>query len=94
MNAEGIIDAVITNDSDIFLFGLYLTRDVSWNVREDKDSIRLYKKTAMSLNRESLILFGLLMGGDYDNKVFNLYYYGLLLRDWHALCRRASSVAA
>ena len=73
---------------------LYLTHDVSWNVREDKDSIRLYKKTAMSLNRESLILFGLLMGGDYDNKVFNLYYYGLLLRDWHALCRRASSVAA
>jgi holliday junction resolvase YEN1 len=57
---------------------LYLTHEASWNVREDKDFIRLYKKTAMSLNRESLILFGLLMGGDYDNKVFNLYYRGLL----------------
>jgi holliday junction resolvase YEN1 len=51
---------------------LYLTCDVSWNVREDKDSIRLYKKTAISLNRESLILFGLLMGGD-NNKVFNSF---------------------
>ena len=75
---------------------LYLTCDASWNVREDKDFIRLYKKTVMSLNRESLILFGLLMGGDYDNKVFNLYIVVscCVTGRLDVLCRKASLVVA
>jgi hypothetical protein len=29
----------------------------------------MYKQSTGPMNREAFILFGLLMGGDYDNKV-------------------------
>jgi hypothetical protein len=36
------------------------------------------------MNREAFILFGLLMGGDYDNKVTLSDFYSLLQKGWQS----------
>jgi hypothetical protein len=89
MKSIGIIDTVITNDSDIFLFGALTViqkwvlfqfdwaslfnpvSKPSWNAKRDNGTIRVFQTDTMSMPRESFILFGLLVGGDYDNNVRN-----------------------
>ncbi|KIJ11021.1 hypothetical protein PAXINDRAFT_85124, partial [Paxillus involutus ATCC 200175] len=70
MNKDGVINAVMTDDSDAFVFGApTVLRNSSLN---SDDSIRLYTADAIkdrvckSLHGEAFALFALCCGGDYD----------------------------
>lgn len=43
--------------------------DFSWNIKKDKGAVRMYNTQAMPFDRDDFILLGILLGGDYDNKV-------------------------
>ncbi|KAG6836525.1 hypothetical protein H0H93_007134 [Arthromyces matolae] len=71
LNSEGLIDAIITDDSDSLVFGA--KRVIR---RVDKDNINNYYvydaeniRTARQLSHEDLIVFALLAGGDYHSAV-------------------------
>ncbi|KAM6489713.1 PIN domain-like protein [Amanita muscaria] len=71
LNAAGIIDAVLTDDSDAFLFGAtHVIR--SRPESKDPNEVTMYTRDAiesdhhLQLSPESLILIGVLAGGDYD----------------------------
>ncbi|KAF7976883.1 hypothetical protein HWV62_5423 [Athelia sp. TMB] len=67
MNKLGIVDAIITDDSNIFLYGAK-TVIRNWNVKSHGDAVRVFESSKFQLSRECLILDGLMMGGDYDQK--------------------------
>ena len=41
----------------------------SWNIKNDREYVYVRRAKPDSLTRNSLILFGLLVGGDYDDQV-------------------------
>ena len=70
MNSEGLVDAVITDDSDAFLFGaLHVYR----NVFESKKYVEAYAadriEVELGLDRERLAELALLLGSDYTEGV-------------------------
>lgn len=91
MSSQGMLDAVLTDDSDTLLFGvrtiirkwvfrleviasllIFLIIFNSWSIKKDKDTVRVYNVQSMPFERDDFILFGILLGGDYDNKVCNI----------------------
>ena len=64
----GLVDGVVTEDSDAFLFG---ARNVFRGVFQDK--IKHYSMNVierkLKLNRERMIIFALLLGSDYTEGV-------------------------
>ncbi|KAH9939893.1 PIN domain-like protein, partial [Amylocystis lapponica] len=65
MNRQGIIDAVLTDDGDAFIFGAeVIIRNPS--VKTDKDMVTMFKKAHIKLTCGDLLLFALLCGGDYS----------------------------
>ena len=64
----GLVDGVVTEDSDAFLFG---ARNVYRGVFQD--NIKHYSmnhiERKLKLNQEKLILFGMLLGSDYTEGV-------------------------
>eukprot|EP00924_Labyrinthula_sp_SR-Ha-C_P016040 maker-scaffold_4-snap-gene-17.49-mRNA-1 protein AED:0.05 eAED:0.07 QI:0/0/0/1/0.5/0.33/3/0/417 len=67
------VDGVITNDSDVFLFG---AENVYKNIFMDKKFVEAYKmrdiEKKLRLNREKIILLALLLGSDYTEGVKNI----------------------
>ncbi|KIK32990.1 hypothetical protein CY34DRAFT_100436, partial [Suillus luteus UH-Slu-Lm8-n1] len=72
MNVHGIIDAVITEDSDILIFGAPC---IIQTVKNDKDylNVQVFTEDGLehgcSLTRGDRLLIALLVGGDYDRGV-------------------------
>ncbi|KAG6818686.1 hypothetical protein H0H93_002807 [Arthromyces matolae] len=72
LNLQGHIDAVMTDDVDIFLFGANTIIRLP-NVVANGDQISLYTAAAISshrstnLTRPRIFLIAILSGGDYDN---------------------------
>ncbi|KAG1884894.1 PIN domain-like protein [Suillus subluteus] len=60
MNSVGTIDAVMTDDSDVFAFGC---RCVIWNSSFSDITVSVYEA---AMPREDYALVSLLCGGDYD----------------------------
>ncbi|KIJ07549.1 hypothetical protein PAXINDRAFT_26120, partial [Paxillus involutus ATCC 200175] len=101
MNKEGIIDAVMTDDSDVFVFGAQTVLQNS--TLSPDDTIKVYtadtirERVARSLHREGFILMAVCCGGDYDqtglrgcgcNTALGLVRCGLA----HGLCNATSNV--
>lgn len=70
-------------------------------MKKDGDFVNLRKWRVGFFNREALILFGLLTGGDYDNKVivYQMYFYSndtdaprTTRKDFTAAARRLRSL--
>ncbi|KAI0735529.1 PIN domain-like protein [Earliella scabrosa] len=72
MNALGIIDAVMTDDSDAFLFGARVVIRNPDFKRDGPDHVELYRASEIldkvRIGRGSMILLALLTGCDYDTK--------------------------
>ena len=70
LEAAGLVDGVITDDSDAFLFG---SRLVYKNIFEDKKHVEVYRsddiERELGLCRDDLIRGALLLGSDYTNGV-------------------------
>ena len=70
LEAAGIVDAVITDDSDAFLFG---AKSVFKNIFEDKKYVEVYRaedvEKELGLDRQDLIRAALLLGSDYTSGV-------------------------
>ncbi|GBE88123.1 Flap endonuclease GEN 1 [Sparassis crispa] len=74
MNQTGIIDAILTEDSDVLLFGARVViRNPKFKAGEEDPPIAMYRMSAIFSNPEiglktrgGLILYGLLCGNDYD----------------------------
>ncbi|KAJ7572805.1 PIN domain-like protein, partial [Mycena floridula] len=83
MNQSGAIDAIISEDSDTFIFGgLYVIRR---GPTKDYNDIILYDISLNSLLSPPALLFiAILCGGDYD-KVLGLHGCGILIA--YALCQ-------
>jgi 5'-3' exonuclease len=66
LEEAGLVDAVVTDDSDVLLFG---AKTVCRNIFEARKFVELYTADAISerlgLNREHLTLMALLLGSDY-----------------------------
>jgi 5'-3' exonuclease len=73
-NQIGAVDTVITEDSDVFLFG---ATSICSNIfsRDDNDHPEIYTmkniESTMKLDRSKLIQLGYLLGGDYTDGVRN-----------------------
>ncbi|KAK7027616.1 PIN domain-like protein [Favolaschia claudopus] len=72
MNKLGFIDAVITEDSDAFIFGAdcvirKLGADIEKNIQIFHS--RVLKVASVGLDEDGLLLYVLLAGGDYDDGV-------------------------
>ncbi|KAF8173270.1 PIN domain-like protein [Pholiota molesta] len=72
LNIEGYIDAVITSDSDAYLFGTKtLLRSIPKKDRKrdrkdlDEYDVYIASEEGLPINKDGLILFALLSGGDY-----------------------------
>lgn len=63
MNAAGIVDAVITDDVDFFVFGGRIALRPTGD-----DALALYDSSRMGLDRDAFVLVALLSGGDYDTQ--------------------------
>ncbi|KAL9652322.1 hypothetical protein ABK040_011979 [Willaertia magna] len=80
LSQKGLVDAVITEDSDLFLFGAkYVYRNVfgvSKNVNNAKKEIEEYSlnniEKTLGLKRWHLIELALLLGSDYTDGVHNV----------------------
>jgi Holliday junction resolvase YEN1 len=77
LNELGIVDAVWTDDGDAFMFGAKVLikehREGRGNAAKKSDNlIRVYRAADIErkhrINRQGLVLFALLSGGDYDTK--------------------------
>jgi Holliday junction resolvase YEN1 len=77
LNELGIVDAVWTDDGDAFMFGAKVLikehREGRGNAGKKSDNlIRVYRAEDIErkhrINRQGLVLFALLSGGDYDTK--------------------------
>jgi DNA excision repair protein ERCC-5 len=70
LEAAGIVDAVITDDSDAFLFG---AKNVFKNIFDDKKYVEVYRisdiEKELGLDRQDLIRAALLLGSDYTSGV-------------------------
>ncbi|KIP01684.1 hypothetical protein PHLGIDRAFT_80251 [Phlebiopsis gigantea 11061_1 CR5-6] len=70
MNRAGAIDAVLTDDSDVLVFGAH-TVIRNPNVKQDQDNVRVYTTHSVAscfgaaLDRDGLVLVAILSGGDY-----------------------------
>ncbi|KIJ09571.1 hypothetical protein PAXINDRAFT_102221 [Paxillus involutus ATCC 200175] len=70
MNKEGVIDAVMTDDSDAFVFGAQTVLQNS--TLSSDDTVKIYtadairQRVAPSLQREGFVLMAVCCGGDYD----------------------------
>jgi len=68
MNTSGIIDAVITEDSDVLVFGAQAVIRLQ-NNQLKKDNVTYYRSNDiegdMNLTRSGFLLYALLVGGDY-----------------------------
>ncbi|KAL1726301.1 PIN domain-like protein, partial [Schizophyllum commune] len=71
MSRYGLINGVLSDDSDLFLFG-GKTVIRSPSIKNDGDTVKFYRATdirrhsAIGLNQTQLVLFALLVGNDYD----------------------------
>lgn len=65
---EGIVDGVVTEDSDVFLFG---AKNVFRGVFNDNikyfSANKIMEK--LKLNREKLIIFAMMLGSDYTEGI-------------------------
>ncbi|KAG9760258.1 PIN domain-like protein, partial [Aureobasidium melanogenum] len=77
LNELGIVDAVWTDDGDALMFGAKVLikehREGCGNTAKKSDTlVRIYRAEVIEqkhrINRQGLILFALLSGGDYDTK--------------------------
>lgn len=70
LEEAGLVDGVITDDSDAFLFG---SRMVYKNIFDDRKFVEVYRlddvTREMGLDRQDLIRSALLLGSDYTNGV-------------------------
>eukprot|EP01028_Stygiella_incarcerata_P007511 TRINITY_DN31195_c0_g1_i2.p1 TRINITY_DN31195_c0_g1~~TRINITY_DN31195_c0_g1_i2.p1 ORF type:complete len:802 (+),score=258.62 TRINITY_DN31195_c0_g1_i2:245-2650(+) len=69
LNANGVVDGIITDDSDVFLFG---GTEVYRNVMSDKDGEHFSHEAITEefrFSREHFILLGMLLGCDYCDGV-------------------------
>lgn len=70
LNKEGLVDGVITNDSDAFLFG---ANNIYRNIFENKKYVEEYDAENIAkdlgLSRENLIEMALLLGSDYTEGI-------------------------
>lgn len=68
------MDAVLTNDADVFLFSAKVVITVP-NIKQDQDKISVYRAETIacgdraSLTRAGMVLIALLRGGDYSSGV-------------------------
>ncbi|KAJ7906134.1 XPG I-region-domain-containing protein [Mycena leptocephala] len=73
LNENGDIDGIITEDSDVFLFGAQcVIRTQGPSVQHSSlifTSESIKNTDAVSLDQDGLILCALLLGGDYDSGV-------------------------
>ncbi|KAK4530901.1 hypothetical protein CCYA_CCYA06G1758 [Cyanidiococcus yangmingshanensis] len=73
LNRTGVVDAVVTEDSDAFLFG---ARCVYRHIFEDSKYLEAYEmekiERNMGLTRDKLICLGLLLGSDYSDGVYGV----------------------
>ncbi|TCD68655.1 Gen1p [Steccherinum ochraceum] len=75
MNRNGYIDAVLTEDSDVFAFGVEtVIRTTIFPPRKSEVSVyrmdKVKELNAGTLNRPAIIFIGLVCGGDYDTVGF------------------------
>lgn len=70
MELANLVDGVVTDDSDVFLFG---ARSVYKNIFDERKYVETYFmkdiETELGLNREKLIRMALLLGSDYTEGV-------------------------
>ena len=70
LNAQGLVDGVVTDDNDVFLFG---ARVVYRNLFDAKSHVERYEveafTTELGLSRARLIQLALLLGSDYSTGV-------------------------
>ena len=70
LNAQGLVDGVVTDDNDVFLFG---ARVVYRNLFDAKSHVERYEMDAfaseLGLSRARLIQLALLLGSDYSTGV-------------------------
>lgn len=70
MELANLVDGVVTDDSDVFLFG---ARSVYKNIFDDRKYVETYFmkdiESELGLNREKLIRMALLLGSDYTEGV-------------------------
>ncbi|KAG2032393.1 PIN domain-like protein, partial [Suillus americanus] len=80
MNRAGVIDAVMTDDSDIFVFG---AKTVLRNSTLSVDTIKIYTAGAIQdqidhcLTGNAFITMAICCGGDYDKASFELVKWTL-----------------
>ncbi|KZP10974.1 PIN domain-like protein, partial [Athelia psychrophila] len=73
LNSVGMIDVVVTDDSDALVFGA-----VNIMRKRDKGNVSLYRakeiqsKVHSTMTHDGLILYALLAGGDYDNVCYGV----------------------
>ncbi|KAJ7595051.1 hypothetical protein C8J56DRAFT_885473 [Mycena floridula] len=79
LNADGVIDGILSDDVDTFVFGaLKVLRNLSNNLsgnksnpvlnsdgKDDKNHVRMYEAHKLSLHRDDMVLIALMYGGDY-----------------------------
>ena len=75
LNELGIVDAVWTDDGDAFMFGakmLIKEHREGKSAKKSDSLVRVYRADEIErkhrINRQGLVLFALLSGGDYDTK--------------------------
>ncbi|XP_078178846.1 5'-3' exonuclease family protein isoform X2 [Carex rostrata] len=70
MEMNNLVDGVVTDDSDVFLFG---ARSVYKNIFDDRKYVETYFmkdiESELGLNRENLIRMAMLLGSDYTEGV-------------------------
>ncbi|KZP30014.1 hypothetical protein FIBSPDRAFT_884659 [Athelia psychrophila] len=82
MSTASMIDAVVTANSDAFIFGAITVIKI-WKLREDKGMIKIFdaasihEKVDQHFTRDGFILYALLAGGDYNKGL-----QGWLNMDW------------
>ncbi|KAK0470115.1 PIN domain-like protein, partial [Desarmillaria tabescens] len=88
MNQAGLIDAIITEDSDVLVFGAKLILHRYAGILADPDLYTLYSaddicsSENIQLTQGGLFLFAILLGGDYANGL-----QGCGQKTAHALCK-------
>ncbi|KAF7979241.1 hypothetical protein HWV62_43214 [Athelia sp. TMB] len=76
MSMAGVIDAVVTADSDAFVFGA-VTVIQTWKLNQDKGMVKIFstanirEKVDQHLTNGGFLLYALLAGGDYDKGLKN-----------------------
>ncbi|KAJ3676310.1 hypothetical protein LUZ60_003722 [Juncus effusus] len=70
MEMNGLVDGVVTDDSDVFLFG---AKNVYKNIFDDRKYVETYFmkdiESELGLNRDMLIRMAMLLGSDYTEGV-------------------------